>query len=560
VNILGFADNHDSSAAVVMDGKLVAACGQERIDRVKNSGAFPWGAIDAVLDQAGLRYRDVDRIVCGSAFTPSFALRRFPDLHHRGKRGGGQFSYALSLYFVYQSALRKAGLHGLEVQACRRLLEDRMEERPFRVKRVDMVDHHTAHAEAAYRTQPRRRCLVFTVDAMGDGQSVTVRSGQDGHLTPLFAQSGLAAINTYYSRTTEYLGFKPNRHEGKITGLAAFATPPDALLDHYRRLLHFEGPGLSRLNMLARHGTDDPFYRELARYSREEVAAALQQVLEEALTDLVAHWVAQTGIADVAVCGGVFANVKLNQRIAQLSCVDSLWVHPNMGDGGLAAGGALAVAAPPPQALETLYLGPTYKKNVIARELNIAGLRPKMPKDLNRQVAQLLADGKVVARCAGGMEWGPRALGNRTLLYRPDDPTVNDWLNKRLNRTEFMPFAPCVLAEDAERLFEGYDKAPQAARYMTVCFDAKPPMAALGRGVVHIDGTARPQVVHPEDNPDVHEILHHFRELTGLPALINTSFNLHEEPIVCSPYDAIRAWKQGGLDALAIGPYLVTAT
>jgi len=559
VKILGFADNHDSSAAVVVDGKVVAACGQERIDRVKNSGAFPWGAIDAVLDQAGLRYRDIDRVVCGSAFTPSFLLRRFPELHKQRKQGGGQFSYALNLYFAYQSALRNSGLHGLEVEACRKLLADRLEERPFQVTRVDMVDHHTAHAEAAYRTQPRSRCLVVTVDAMGDGQSVTVRSGQDGHLTLLYGQSGLAAINTYYSRTTEYLGFKPNRHEGKITGLAAYAQPPDALLDHYRGLLHFVGPGLSTLNMLARHGPQDAFYRVLERYSREEIAAALQQVLEEALTDLAAHWVAQTGIADVAVCGGVFANVKLNQRIAQLSCVDSLWVYPNMGDGGLAAGGALAAAAPAPKALDTLYLGPSYKQNEIARELNIAGLRPKKPKDLARQVAQLLADGKVVARCAGSMEWGPRALGNRTLFYRPDDPSVNDWLNKRLNRTEFMPFAPCVLAEDAEELFEGYAKAPQAARFMTVCFDAKPPMAALGRGVVHIDGTARPQVVHAEDNPEVHDILRHFRELTGLPALINTSFNLHEEPIVCSPFDAIRAWKQGGLDALAIGPYLVQA-
>jgi carbamoyltransferase len=560
VRILGFADNHDSSAAIVVDGRLVAACGQERIDRVKNSGVFPWGAIDAVMDRSGLRYRDIDRIVCGTAFTPSFLLRRFPALHRDRKQDGGQFSYALNLYYLYQSALRASGLHGLEVEACRKLLEDRLEERPFQVERLDMVDHHTAHAEAAYRTQPRDRCLVFTVDAMGDGHSVTVRSGRDSELTLLFAQNGLAAINTYYSRTTEYLGFRPNRHEGKITGLAAFAEPPEALLVHYRSLLRFVGPGLSTLNMLARQGTQDPFYRVLEGYSREEIAAALQTVLEEALSALVDHWVRETGIADVAVCGGVFANVKLNQRIAQLPAVDSLWVYPNMGDGGLAAGGALAAASPEPKELDTLYLGPEFSSSVIARELNIAGLRPKKPKDLGREVAQLLADGKVVARFDGGMEWGPRALGNRTLLYRPDDPSVNDWLNKRLKRTEFMPFAPMVMAEDAESLFRGYAKAPQAARYMTVCFDALPPMAQLGRGVVHVDGTARPQVVHADDNPQVHRILHHFRELTGLPALINTSFNLHEEPIVCSPFDAIRAWKQGGLDALAIGPYLVRAT
>ncbi len=556
--ILGFADNHDSSAAVVVDGQLVAACGQERIDRVKNSGAFPWGAIDAVMDSAGLRYRDIDRIVCGTAWTPSFLLRRFPERHHTGKSSGGQFSYALNLYFLYQSALRQAGLHGVEVEACRRLLEDRLEERPFQVERLDMVDHHAAHAEAAYRTQPRDQCLVVTVDAMGDGRSVTVHRGRNSRLEPVFEQSGLCAINTYYSRTTEWLGFKPNRHEGKITGLAAYATPPDALLDHYRGLLRFVGPGLSTLNMLERHGRGDRFYRVLERYSREEIAAALQRVLEEAITGLVGHWVRETGVTDVAVCGGVFANVKLNQRIAQLPEVDSLWVYPNMGDGGLAAGGALAAAAPPPATLESLYLGPDFKDSKAGQELNIAGLRPKKPKDLALEVAKLLAAGQVVARCAGRMEWGPRALGNRTLFYRPDDPSVNDWLNKRLSRTEFMPFAPVVMAEDAADLFAGYEKAPQAARFMTVCFDALPEMAKLGRGVVHIDGTARPQVVHQADNPEVHAILRHFKRLTGLPALINTSFNLHEEPIVCSPYDAIRAWKQGGLDALAVGPYLVT--
>jgi len=559
VRILGFADNHDSSAAIAVDGEIVAACGQERIDRVKNSSAFPWGAIDAVVDRAGLRYRDIDRVVCGTAFTPSFLLRRFPAFHQERKHGGGQFSYALNLYLAYQSGLRAAGLHGLEVEACRRLLTDRLEERPFEIDRVDMVDHHAAHAEAAYRTQPRSRCLVVTVDAMGDGQSVTVWEGRDGDLTQRFGQSGLAAINTYYSRATEYLGFRPNRHEGKVTGLAAYAEPPEALLTHFRGLLRFVGPGVSVQNVLARQSPTDRFWGVLESYSREEIAAALQRVLEEALTALVAHWVGSTGVSHVALCGGVFANVKLNQRIAELDTVDSLWVYPNMGDGGLAAGGALATAAPEPSALSTLYLGPTYSDSAIARELNIAGLRPDKPADLAREVATRLAAGKVVARFSGAMEWGPRALGNRSILYRPDDPTVNDWLNQRLSRTEFMPFAPAVMAEDAPRLFRGYDKAPQAARYMTVCFDALPEMASLGRGVVHIDGTARPQVVHEHDNPEYWHILRHFKALTGLPAVINTSFNLHEEPIVCSPFDAIRAWRQGELDALAIGPYLVEA-
>ena len=193
------------------------------------------------------------------------------------------------------------------------------------------------------------------------------------------------------------------------------------------------------------------------------------------------------------------------------------------------------------------------------KELKIAGLKGQRPEDLASVVADLLADGQVVARFDGPMEFGPRALGNRTLLVRPDAPDVNEWLNKRLERTEFMPFAPVVLEEDAGRLFVGVDKARDAARFMTVCFEATDEMKQLCPGCVHVDGTARPQIIRHEDNPAYAAILRAFKNKTGIPALINTSFNMHEEPIVCSPYDAIRAWKRGKLDALILGPYLITS-
>ena len=173
-----------------------------------------------------------------------------------------------------------------------------------------------------------------------------------------------------------------------------------------------------------------------------------------------------------------------------------------------------------------------------------------------KDVAQLLADGKVVARFAGRMEYGPRALGNRSILYRPDSPSVNDWLNERLKRTEFMPFAPSSLAEDAATYFVGIEGAENTARFMTITFDCTEVMKKSCPGVVHIDGTARPQIVHAHDNPDYHRIISEFKRLTGLSCVVNTSFNIHEEPIVCTPEDAIRAFKIGHLDVLAIGPYI----
>jgi carbamoyltransferase len=555
---LGLSDNHDASAALVQDRRLISACGQERVDRIKNSGVFPLDAMDATLDAAGLRYRDVDKVVLGSAFTPSWLLRRFPGFHHQQKKANSQFSPLLNAYILYQVALQKAKATGLETRLCRGLIQRQLRHRGLENTQVVLMDHHSAHAHSAYRTQSHDQALVFTLDAMGDGISATVWQGQNGQLNRLFAQSGLAAINTYYSRVTEFLGFTANRHEGKITGLAAYAEAPPELVAHFAKQLRFVEPGFSRTNYASRQHPEDAFFRVLKRFSREEIASALQAQLERAVCDMVRYWVKKTKANHVAVAGGTFANVKLNQRIAELPCVASLWVYPNMGDGGLAAGAALSGGEVPPHRLKTTYLGPDPGIGEMARALSRAGLKRTKPRNMALSVAKLLNAGKVVAHFDGAMEWGPRALGNRSLLVRPDDPRINEWLNERLSRTEFMPFAPIVRAEDAPRFFIGLEKAAEAARFMTVCFDCTDAFKKQAAGVVHVDGTARPQVLHEQDNPRLHTILTAFQDLSGLDSLVNTSFNLHEEPIVCTPNDAVRAWKEGRLDALSMGPFLVT--
>jgi carbamoyltransferase len=557
--ILGISDNHDAGAAVVVDGELLAAVGQERLDRTKNSGAFPWQAIDAVLAMVGARPVDVDRVVFGTAYTPSTLLRSMPRMHHDA-RGQGNFSYLLNLYILYQVGLRRTGLDAAEIQASRALLRRRLGGRGFGGAQLELMDHHEAHAHAAYRSQPRDECLVVTIDAMGDGASVTVWEGRGGVLTRSFEQSGLAAVNTYYSRITQLLGFTPNRHEGKITGLAAYAEPPPELMKHLRHHLRFVGPGFSRLDYWRRHDPRDRYYGFIKRFPPEQVAAATQRVLEEAVTAFVQHHVTATGLGHVAVAGGTFANVAVNRRIAELPCVESLFVYPNMGDGGLPVGAALGAACAEPRRLPHVYLGPSFDEGHIHRLLEGSGLAYRKPAGLARDVAQLIADKKVVARCDGAMEWGPRALGNRSILYRPDDPAVNDWLNKRLQRTEFMPFAPMTLAERAPELYHGLDKAADAARFMTVCFEVSEAMKRDCAGVVHIDGTARPQVLHSQDNPGMHAILSEFEAITGNATIVNTSFNMHEEPIVCSPEDALRAWQAADLDALVLGPFVLERT
>jgi carbamoyltransferase len=214
--------------------------------------------------------------------------------------------------------------------------------------------------------------------------------------------------------------------------------------------------------------------------------------------------------------------------------------------------------SPEPEPLRDVYLGPALDEQAIDRALSDAGLEPEpLKRPLPEEIAHLLAEGYVVARATGRMEYGPRALGHRSILYQPSDPKVNDWLNHNLRRTEFMPFAPATLWEERDRCFENVDGAEHTAEFMTITFDCTPWMRERMAGVVHIDGTARPQLVRKDRNPDFHAIISAFRDLTGLPAVINTSFNMHEEPIVCSAEDSVRAFLDGNLEYLAIGDRLV---
>jgi carbamoyltransferase len=258
----------------------------------------------------------------------------------------------------------------------------------------------------------------------------------------------------------------------------------------------------------------------------------------------------------------VAANVKMNQRIHDVPGVRNIYVHPNMGDGGCGTGAAILKFLEQgvrPQRLEHAFLGPDYSEQEMAAELDRAGITYTRHENIEDEVARLIAGNFVVGRFDGRMEYGPRALGNRSILYPAQDPDVNQWLNTRLGRTEFMPFAPATLNEDRHRCYKNLDGADFAAQFMTVTFDCTPWMRETCPAAVHVDGTARPQLVTPQSNPSFYKILQAYKQRTGIPSVINTSFNMHEEPIVCTPYDAIRAFQLGRLDYLAMGNFLARA-
>ncbi len=572
MRVLGIIDSKPSTAAIVEDGRILAAVAEERLCRLKMATGMPHRAIDEVMRIAGLSSADIDRVAVAqrvSVFQPEPTA--WPgwfegDLTAKTSAFDHVGSTLAPLLGRFPLALR--GHHALKSL----LFRDRRRELPRSLADrhgvrapVRFFDHHHCHATGAYYSSGLSRALVVTLDGGGDGLSATVYTGIDGTLRRLSAVDSFHSLGNFYSYITALCGFKAERHEGKITGLAAAGQPRYAGL--LRETVGYEDPGRIRYRVPMYHRSA---LRTLSKrlpddFDRADLAASVQLVLEEVVVEFVRYWLRKTGLRDLAVAGGVFANVKLNQRIHQLQEVDRLVVHPAMDDGGLAPGSGLALLEDErPESVKEMiaelphvFLGPEYDQRTLDRALEGSDYEVRREADIHQAIAALLADGFVVARFQGRMEYGPRALGARSILYRPDDPSVNDWLNERLARTEFMPFAPATLIEHAHDCYERLGGAEYSARFMTVTFDCTPSMKRQSPGVVHLDGTARPQLVDRATAPDFHRILEAYHRLTGNPSLINTSFNIHEEPIVCTPADAVRAFNQGNLDYLAIDDLLI---
>ncbi|HDK25834.1 MAG TPA: carbamoyl transferase [Candidatus Atribacteria bacterium] len=399
----------------------------------------------------------------------------------------------------------------------------------------------------------------------GDGSSSHVYRVEQGEFEKLCDISSYDSIGNYYSYVTHLCGFKAHKHEGKITGLAAFGEPE--YLDLLNGLITYKNGRIFNAGNCYYWSAIKKMKGILPnKFSKKNLACSIQDLLEEIVANYVYYWVDKTEIIDIALAGGVFANVKLNQRLNELKNVDSVFIHPAMGDGGLAVGAAYAVWAeklldnghlPTSYRLDNVYFGQEYSNEEIEDALNKAGLKAKYSNNVEQAVAQFVKDKKVVGWFNGKMEYGPRALGNRSILADPTDASINIWLNKRLKRTEFMPFAPSILDTAASEFYINYEKAKYPAKFMTITFDTTAEAIKKAPPTVHVDNTTRPQVVDKITNPSYYKILQIYEEIKGLPLFINTSFNMHEEPIVCSPEDAIRALKTGAVDVLVMGNWIV---
>ena len=550
--VLAIHEDTNANAALLRGGEILAAVSEDRLTREKFQSGFPRRSIDEVLRLAGVTIDEVDHLVAGNR--THFVPRTFGAVAVEGEHDF--FGPVHRTWVQAQRALHYTPRLADLLERYDGALLRRRFGRP-----VTLVDHHTAHAHSAYLCSGFPEATAISIDNLGDGCAARVFRCRGGRCELLWSSDAWRSPGQFYGEIAQLLGFHVLM-AGKVTGLAAHGDPRRAY------------PLVERLFGLDRDDTDFRLApdlqrsrrwgpcAELSRLPAADVAAAAQKRLEDVLVPYVRRALRETGDKHLVLAGGVFANVLVNQALWDLPEVEGLFIHPAMSDLGIAVGAALTFQAErgglTPTPIPHVYLGPSYEEEAMGRLLDLHRVRAQRCQDIDARVAELIVNKKVVARFTGRMEYGPRALGHRSILFHSADPSVNTWLNERLERSEFMPFGPATLREHAAACYENYGEGvAHAARFMTLTLRCSEAMQRASPAVVHLDRTARPQVVHEDTSPGFHRILSLVHARTGVPSVVNTSFNMHGEPIVCSPEDALRSFRQGRLDALALGPFLI---
>ncbi len=567
IHILGIHDGHNCGATVTRNGVVVASVCEERLSRVKNEVGYPKKAIENVLNIAGVDASELDEIVYASLF-----------MHSR--------EHLVDVGPWYTVGLREQRIRATEPKDYQKVIFDRRKrERIAEVSqhlsvaedKVTFVEHHLAHLTAAYYTAPNhqddRPVLGLTCDGAGDGLCATVTICRGNDFVRIAETGRHASLGKIYSRATFLMGMTPWEHEYKLMGLAPYAEPERsrAAAKPLDGLLTFSDDGL-RFTQAGELSTNYcyEFLREsFERVRFDTIAGAVQSFTESMLVDWVRNCVRHTGISDIVCGGGVFMNVKANMLIAALPEVTSMYVMPSAGDESLSIGAALyryyqssQQADRSESTLTDLYLGGAFESADEAAAIDQARsdmpLDVSQPNDMNAAIAELLANGEIVACCRGRMEWGARALGNRSILASADNYGRVDEINRMIKMRDFwMPFAPSIREEAASRYLD--DPKSLNPWFMTFAYQAKPDTRhQIAAGSHPRDHTIRPQIVTAKANPNYHAMISEFEARTGRGGLLNTSFNLHGHPIVHTPAEALSVLSKSGLKHVALNARLVS--
>lgn len=544
------SQGHDSAAALIVDGKCIAAAAEERFNRQKHTGNFPISAINYCLEEAGLDLNDIDELAHGFDYSPYEAIYCLDPVSTK----------------QYRQVYSKKAL----LATVQRYFPN------FSPDRVKQVDHHLSHAASAYYTSGWGECLVIVSDGMGEVHSLSVYLARDGKLQRIHTIPASDSIGILYSLVTLHLGFEFNSDEYKIMGLAPYGDPNRFRL-FFNEVVRFCEPGSIRIPILKLNRTREQreTYAATRRFLAEklvperqpadeildihrDVAAALQDVLDKAMVWICEYFGSATGMRNLALAGGVALNCTANSKIMRAGYFGEIYIQPAAGDDGSALGAALYRSAERgrirSERQPTPFLGPAYSPADIEAALDEFASRIEVSRfpDLEQaatHAAQLIAGAAVVAWYRGRMEFGPRALGHRSILADPGHPQMRDRINAMVKMREaFRPFAPAVSIEQVHRWFdvEPGTRLP----YMIMNVDVRSEYRSVLPAVTHVNGSARVQTVSADDNEDFHTLLRAVGRTAGREMLLNTSFNIKGQPIVNTPHEAIETFLRTGIDCL----------
>jgi carbamoyltransferase len=551
---VNYSQMHDSSACIVRDGELLFAVAEERISRQKHDARFPQNAIQACLDFAGVTARQLDEVcfgwqVPGASFRHDlkcYALGKMPVNYLSGLNSTLHF---LSMWHQDGGAKRFTQNFGA-VNA-----------------RTRFVDHHLAHALSAYAFSGFDEAAVVVMDGRGAWEATSIWHGRDGRLEHVLTIPFPDSVGLFYSEFTAYLGFQRNSDEWKVMGLAPYGqrgVDLGAFIDpeatpyrvHTKRLIANGAGACSGLTQLLgpqRVGESEIDERH------KNIAFAVQEACEIAMMSVVHMAVEKTNCKNVCLAGGVALNSKGNGEIVRSGIVEKFFVQPAASDDGVALGAALAPYLDgggklPNKPMRHAYFGPCFDDETIEAALRTYKLHYRRVTDPAACAAELLSQGKILGWFQGRMEFGPRALGSRSILADPRDPEMNAKVNNAVKFREWWrPFAPSLKKESAGEYLESATDSP----FMILTAQVRPEKRGVIPSVTHVDGSARPQTVEKGINPLYWRLIDEFGKRTGVPVVMNTSFNLRGEAIVHTPTDAIRTFFSSGMDALAIGSFVV---
>lgn len=555
---------HDPSAAILIDGKIIAAADEERFIREKHAqDKFAANAVRFCLEKAKVKPSDIDIVAYPWSLgahlgcVPLYVKRCWRTRPSQALKSVTQLGKA------YKDALRKlnGSLSGAGIN-------------PRKVKKY-FVEHHLAHASSAYHLSGMKDCAIMSIDGAGEFTSTLFAKSKNGRIEKIKEIIWPDSLGLFYSTITEYLGFEVNDGEYKVMGMAPYGDPSKVDMSHiirYTGKSFYCNDDYVWVTRSRRYDKNKVFSRKMVEEwgpprkgdaltePYVHIAAAAQKVLEDItiklMEDYLSDTLKETG-GRLCFAGGVALNVKLNKRILEHPLVKELFVQPAANDSGTALGAATYIANELGEKIEPMhhaYLGPEYTDDEIKTILDTYKIPYEYHNDIIETVAELLAKGEIVAWFQGAMEYGPRALGNRSILSNPSVKGISDQINAIIKfREKWRPFCPSILKEYAKEILNTDHPSP----YMTFSFTVNEKWRDKIREVVHVDNTARPQIVDEKSNPKFCSLLKSFHKKTGLPVLINTSLNRRGEPVVCSPDDALNMFYGSGLEYLVMGNLLV---